>query len=477
MRACSVAERAGVSSYAIVSTGFLKQARAIARAVGISSAWIAEYPGVVPNDSAEVVERKVLEHVLPSLLQGFATPAEALQEVAEPGPSDVVFKGALDEVQEHFTERLWTDGLPIVPPTQNRVEAFLRWTDRDALEVIGVLPPEQREATVWNVAVNGVMAGCRPEYFPILLAAVEAIADPEFRLEDAGATPGWEPLIILSGPLSKRLHFNSEGGALRIGRQANSSIGRFLRLYMRNVAGLRTPPGDTDKAAIGMNFNVVLAENEDAVTRIGWPPFRVDRGFSMADDVVTVQSVVAISPHIYSGGSSALEHIEPIVRFMEGVMGPVSPVAITYRRSHPLIVMSPSVAQAFADGGWDKDAIRSYLFEHLTIDAGWVERYPLHASGASTSLATMVRERGLPAHYAESDDPRRRLPILIRPEWTSIVLAGEPGRNQCRVYVQQHEQGAPVSKKVRLAADAEVLRAPAVQEPEASTEATPTLHR
>lgn len=173
-----------------------------------------------------------------------------------------------------------------------------------------MLLPENREATVWNIAVNGVMAGCHPECTPILIAVVEAIAEPEFRIQDAGSTPGWEPLIILNGPVIKELNFNYESGVMRVGRQANTSVGRFLRLYMRNVAGLRISPGETDKESSASTFNVVLAENEVAVIRLGWQPFSVDQGFKRGENVITVQSVVFISPPTYSGGDSPLDHLE-----------------------------------------------------------------------------------------------------------------------------------------------------------------------
>jgi hypothetical protein len=450
LRASRVAEANGVASFNIVSTGFMRQARAMATALGIPDVWVAEYPGVIPNDSNEVFRQKVCDHLVPSLLQGFQTPPRPPAAAAEPEPRTVVHSGTLDAVQDHFTRQLWTDGLPIVPPTIERIEAFLRHTSRQPDEIIGVLHPELREATVWSVAVNGVMAGCRPEYLPILLAAVEAVADPEFRLEDAGSTPGWEPLITLSGSLSQTLDFNTEAGALRIGRQANSSVGRFLRLFLRNVAGLRIAPGGTDKASLGLNFNVVLAESDDAVAALGWQPYRVDRGFAPEDNVVTVQSVLAISPPIYSGGNGPLDHIEMIAEIMATTCGPWSYTGAWFKRWHPLLVLSPSVAQAFAQAGWTKTTIQQYLFDHLTIEARWFERYPLHVTGAEVPLEQAFRERGISARYVESADPHRRVPLLQRPEWTGIVLAGDPGRNQCKVFVNNHDQGAPVSKRVDL---------------------------
>ena len=194
----------------------------------------------------------------------------------EPAPADIVFEGTFDEVNRFYYENDWSDGLPIVPPTPDRVAQFLRFCDRPAQTELGVLLPDKRRATVWNVAVNGVMAGCRPEYMPILVALVEAMADPRYGVEHSGNTPGAETLIILNGPLIKELGFNYEQGALRDGVQANTTIGRFWRLYLRNVAGFLHHR--TDKGTFGNTWRVVLAENEDALRRIGWTTIAADEG-------------------------------------------------------------------------------------------------------------------------------------------------------------------------------------------------------
>ena len=131
-------------------------------------------------------------------------------------------------------------------------------------------------------------------------------------------------------------------------------------------------------------------------------------------------------------------------------MGPWTFSALWYQRWHPLIVMSPAVAGGFARGGWGKEEIRRHLFEQLRIEARWLEHYPLHVAGHETGIAELV-ERGLaPASFLDSDDPERLLPLLLREEWTNIVVGGDPGRNQSRVYVNNHEQGPPVSKRVTL---------------------------
>jgi len=466
LRACKTAESSGVPAFAVVSTGFLRQARSTARALGIDDIWISEYPGVIPTDTRAQLEEKVLQTIVPDLVEGFRTQVTQPAEVAaEPGPQDIVFTGSLDEVQDHFDSRLWSDGLPIVPPTLSRVRGFLSFTDRAPDEILGVLPPALRETTVWSVAVNGVMAGCRPEYFPILLAAVEAICDPDFRLEDAGSTPGWEPLVIISGVIARQLGFNTLGGLMRVGPRANSSIGRFMRLYFRNGAGFRTPPGSTDKGSIGSTFNVAVAEDEAAVSALGWPPFRVDQGFAVGDNIVTVQSVVAISPPMYSGGETPEEYMEFVTYLMAGACGPWAYTGLWYGRYHPLLLLSPSVARELRQFGWGKDTIRQHLFDNMKIEAGLLERYPLPAAGAVDSLKRRVEEGLIPSLYAESDDPKRLVPLLREVGWTNIIVAGDPGRNQSKAYINNHEQGPPVSKKVVLPADWEA-RLPVLRQEE-----------
>ena len=451
MRACAIAEAAGVRSLAVVSSGFVRQARALARSLGIGGVWVSEYPGVVPTDPPDVLEEKVRTVLVPSLVAGLAAiPEDQPETPSEPDARSVVFAGTLDEIQDHFVEQMWSDGLPVIPPTIDRIRRFLEFTDREPDDVLGVLRPGEREATVWAVAANGVMAGCRPEYMPVLVAVAEAVADPEFAVEDAGSTPGWEPLVIVSGRLAKELDFNSGAGVMRVGRRANSTVGRFLRLLLRNVADLRIPPGDTDKASIGASFNVALAEDDEAIDALGWEPFRVDRGFRRDQDVVTVQSVVAISPPIYSSGSTAMDHMETIAYLLGSTCGPWSFTGVWFGRWHPLLVLGPAVAGVFAGDGWRKDDIRRYLFENLTLPARWLDRYARDVISTDLSLRDLVEKGLAPGRYADSDDPERPVPLLVREEWTEIVVAGDPGRNQSRAYINNHKQGPPVSRPVVL---------------------------
>jgi hypothetical protein len=447
------AEKAGVPTVSIITSGFLGQAQAVAQALGVHSLPLAEYPGVVTTDSGEELKRKVADILINNIVKGLTGPVAEAAKQRDHQPGDIVFEGTLDEVQEFFTRRMWTDGLPIIPPTLDRVEKFLKFTKRPPHDVIGTLLPENREATVWNIVVNGIMAGCRSEYMPLLLAVVEAIADPEFRIQDAGSTPGWEPLIILNGPIIKDLNFNYEAGVMRVGRQANTSIGRFLRLYMRNVAGLRIPPMSTDKATIGDTFNVVLPENEDVVAELGWEPFSVSRGFKQGENVVTVQSVVYASAPIASGGDKARDHLDTFVEVIGGAMAPWTHMAVNWGKFYPLLVISPSVARGIARDGLNKESIKQYLYANTKVSAKSMERLAWQGGFTAFDLRKMVEEKQIPKEYYESADSERMVPVFLKPEWIGVVISGDPGRNRSRGYVQNHEQGPPVSRRIELPAN------------------------
>ncbi len=286
LRASAIAEAAGVPTSALVCEGFLGQAATTAVGLGMPNLPIAKVPGHVDSQNANELRDNILSVTLGDVIGNLTTAPDVAVEIREPGPRDIVFDGSFEEINRLYYENGWSDGLPIVPPTVDKVRAFLAFTECEPDAAIGALAPDNRSATPWNVAVNGVMAGCRPEYMPVLLAIVEAMADPGYGVEHSGNTPGAETLIIVNGPIARDLGFNYEQGVLRDGFQANTSIGRFFRLYLRNVAGFL--PHQTDKATYGGTWRVVLAENERVLETIGWPTVAVDQGLGPDQSAVTI---------------------------------------------------------------------------------------------------------------------------------------------------------------------------------------------
>ena len=442
-------EKLGIPTVSIIASGFLKQAEVIAKGLGVPLA-IGVYPGAPMVDSVEEVRRKVEEILAPAMLKGLTGDAPAAHAVdTEPAAGQVVLSGTFNEVQEYFHRQLWTDGLPVVPPTREAVDAFLRFTERSPEEVIRAIPVEGRAASILSIAVTGVMAGCRPEYMPLLIAVIEAMCDPAFRVEDCGATPGWEPLVIVNGPIIKELDFNYGQGVMRVGRQANTSIGRFVRLYLRNICGFRIPPGAGDKASIGQSFLVALAEDEDSAREIGWPTFAQDRGFEAEENVVTVQSVVCITPPTYSAGDHAVQHVQQWAEVMGQTFTYWSHLGFWTGLWNPLIIAGPSIAKVIANE-WSKDEVRRYLYENMKVSAERATHYARMTSTPTFDFEKIVEDGRLPPDYAASSDPQRLLHMIIKPEMVEILVAGDPGRNQSRGYMSNHIQGPPTSRRIVL---------------------------
>lgn len=453
VRASFVAEQAGVPATTIVATSFLRQAAANARGEGMADLGVSEFPGVIMTQSAEELKRNVAETLVPNIIRELTKTMAIEEEIDEPEARDVVFRGTFDEVQDYFYANHWTDGLPVTPPTIERVEAFLRFTDRNPGEVLGVIQPANREATVWATAVNGIMSGCRPEYMPILIAIVEAMAEPNFYARDFGATPGLEPMVIVSGPIVKQLDFNYGTAVMRVGRQSNTSIGRFARMFLRNLVGLRFSPDETDKATIGLGMNVAAAENEDAVSDIGWQSFAEGFGFSREDSVVTVQSVMCSTIPIYTAGETAKEHLDRLVEIFGGTCAGWAHTGIKKAKNFPLLLMSPGVAAILARDGLSKADVQQYIYDNTKIRVSTLCRHAWELGYTSFDLKELHAEGMVSSAYIESDDSERLVPVFVKPEGIGIVLAGDPGRNQSRGYVQNQSHGYPTAKKIDLPAD------------------------
>jgi len=279
----------------------------------------------------------------------------------------------------------------------------------------------------------------------VLVALVEAMADPRFGQEHLGHTPGTEILITINGTIIKELGFNYKQGALRVGFQSNTAIGRFWRMYLRNVAGFL--PHRTDKGTFGGTWRVVLAENEDACAEIGWPPMSVDQGFNAGDNIVTINSCTSTDSIFDVGDHNPEIIMRKVSRRLVDINMWLFLLAYLGPGLRPQVVLSPCVAGALAKGGWTKDKMRQYWFEHARFPARrWEE---LHIERMD-SLCLGVAEGKLPAMYCQSTDPERRVPIVEKPEDFLITVSGDPDRDNALVCGQNGFIGYPVSKRIAL---------------------------
>ena len=361
MRASAVCETAGIPSSSLVCEGFVPQAEATCIGLGLPNMPIALVKGHPGVQSKEELRRNVLEVTLKRVIANLTRAPSAASDSPEPGACDIIFKGGFDAVNRFFYKNELSDGLPIVPPTRNKVEAFLRYTDRDPEAPLGVALPDNRAATPWSIAVNGVMAGCLPEYMPILVALVEAMVDPRYGNEHSGNSQGGETLIILNGPIIKQLGFNYAQGVLRDGYLPNVSVGRFLRLYLRNVAGFL--PQKNDKATYGNTWRVAAAENEDVLQSIGWEPNSVEMGYAAGDNTVTISRYTGGNVIASVSGSTPEEMLpylaDALVRETSWqILFTVGPHGGTLR---PLLLLSPLIAATIAKAGWSKLDVKRYL--------------------------------------------------------------------------------------------------------------------
>ncbi len=455
LRASQACEIAGYPTSSLTCEGFLGQATATSVGLGMPNLPLAHIVGHPGAQSNAEIRRHAADVTAEMVIANLLTQPETIELLPEPAARDIVFSGSFEQVNAHFYAQEWSDGLPIVPPTLDKIAEFLRFTPHDPDETLGVVLPASRAVTVWATAVNGVMAGCRPEYMPILVALAQAMADPIYGVEHSGNTPGAETLIVLNGPIIKQLGFNYEQGVLRDGFMANTSVGRFWRLALRNMAGFL--PHKTDKGSFGNTFRVVLAENEDSLAACNWPPMSADMGFAAGDNTVTITRMTGGGVLASVTGATPEEMLPYIADGLAKQTGwevVFTVGGLTFGTLRPAVILTPILAETMAKCGWLKSDIKRYLFDHARLPAWKVESYTeTWADFPITSLQHQVNLGNLPKAFAESDDPNRLVPIVLDPEDFMVLVSGDPLRTNAYVFAHNGYLGFPTAKKIELPLD------------------------
>lgn len=305
----------------------------------------------------------------------------------------------LEEAFEEMYERGWTDGLPVVPPTPDRVRRLIEGAGLRGDELIAELAPRGGLATVEKIAVNAVMAGCKPEYLPVVIAAVEALAQPQLNLLGVQTTTNpVAPFILVNGPVRRTIDLNCGRGALGPGWRANATIGRAVRLVMINIGG--AVPAQIDKAVHGSpaKYSFCVGELEEESP---WEPFHVDHGFSREDSTVTVIPAQGTQ----SVAASYLDVEKSILPMLANGLAVWGTNSYNKSEGNPAVIMAPRHAHLFADAGWSKARIQEWLYENTKVPG-----------------KTLPVEPKLMAHHRLFDGDR--VCICKQPSDIAIVVAG-----------------------------------------------------
>ncbi len=308
---------------------------------------------------------------------------------------------ALTDAIEIYYSKGWTDGLPVVPPTGKSIRAMIEAGGLEPGKEITFIMERQVSVTAEKVAINAVMAGCKPEYMPVIVAAIEAIGDPRYNYHGpATSTGGSAVFILVNGPIARNLGINCDGNLFADGWRANATIGRAVRLVMRNVIG--TLPGRLDRSSLGHGgkYTFCIAENEE---KSPWVPVHVERGFHPEQNTVTV--FAALAPHQFSNQLS---------NTAEGILATACAhmriSAGVGRQPQYVLVIAGEHMRVIANEGYSKEDIKRYCFEHT-----------------KTSHAELKRIHVMPGQISREDETRMSPLVPALEDFIVVAAGGQAG--------------------------------------------------
>jgi hypothetical protein len=315
-----------------------------------------------------------------------------------------------------FVERGWGDGLPIMPPTADAVEEMLTYCDRPWDEPVAKIPPRYGEATPLRLATNAVMAGCRPEYFPLIVLAVEAMCEEPLNLYALQATTHpVAPLVIVNGPIAKALGLNGGYNAFGPGNPANATIGRAIRLALLNIGGAIPGLGDMSTMGSPAKYTYLVAENE---AENPWQPLHVERG--LPRDATSVTVIGGEAPHNVNDHQSITG--EGILKMVAGTLATTGNNDVYNVRPQPLVIFGPEHAKTVADDGYGKDDVKRFIHEHARVPLGKFSKENIERRFKVTFRAKYAN--------AGMDET---VPIFQRAEDLLVAVIGGPGKHSAVV--------------------------------------------
>ncbi len=391
----------------IFNEGFIEDARSAAssRAMPV----IRAVPSAIPCEATDLSDIDsgvlvILDKVVEALTKPLTSEEKTPKSREPENLARIVFNGNLDEIQRFFYKRGWTDGLPVIPPTEEKVAEMLTGTDLAADTFLGKLIPRQGKVTIEKIAINAVMAGALPTYLPVIIAATRLLLDSETGFQGfctfGVSTGSWAPFWIINGPIRNDIHLNNSSGMLSPGNIANAAIGRAMGLIIKNLGGVRKGIEDMGVMGNPLKYTAVAAENEE---QSPWEPLHVEFGLNKSDSAVTIAF-----PQCY------LQHW-PVSTDDEGILRSVQDYlhgAFTHN-----IIFNPTHARILAKAGWTKKDIKEFLTEF--------GRAPARRDGKSGAMLFKGRITPRPGETTR---------IIRDPRVIRIIVAGGPGAFMAHVF-------------------------------------------
>ena len=440
MGSCIAAEYAQIPSVMIAAPSFAVQSRMTAVNAGVMMPRVAVYPGAFSAHTRDELiknTRKVLYPAIVKALTGDFTDEEK-QAAQKPKSAETIFNGSLDEVNHFFNENNWSDGLPIVPPTTERVAEFLKFTDLPPDTVVATIPPAHRKVTVKTVAVNGVMAGCPAEFMPLLIAFTQAMTNGDFR-RTLASTHAWTPYCWINGPVARQLGFDHAQGM--ISAQVNVKLGRFINLAMLNLGGYYIKANRMGTFGYLMPWS--MAEDEKATLDMKYLPYHMQMGYQINDNTLTAASSLNWGNNLAPATSDPVKIMELIaadaVEKQQFALGSGTP--FVYRT----ILITSQVAKDLAKKYKTKNALEDALIANARMPLYERAYFNFHANpgSAQTRKNSSVQRHSyriantekssttaLPGHLAWSNKKSLETVPVMKLGKTAILITGDESRNK-----------------------------------------------
>lgn len=470
------AEYIGIPTVTVAAPTFVAQVHSTGVNCGVPVLRTAEYPGAFASHSTDELKKNAREILWPQIKTALTTQITK-EEIAKYAPEgkrpadEIIYYGNYDEIQEYMQINGWTDGLPIVPPTDEKIQEYLKFTGFKGSDVLGTFALAYRECTVYTVAANAVMAGVPPEFMPICIAFVQGMNNGEWR-KPLASTHGWTPFAWLNGPLARQLGIDNQQGM--ISEKANKALGRFIDLAMLNIGGYYVK--ENRMGSFGYLTPFTFSEDDEACVKIGWKPYHVQQGFDLNENTITAGSALAWGNNI----TPATDDAEKIMNLMA--------FDITEKQQNGLGNTNPQVPRTvFITEYVAKDLAKDYKTKSDLEDA-LIEtaRRPLalrtYAHYWANTGSQQYKRRSFDEHYEMlKKEEVEQAKLTPTPEWykpiidekeimtiatmnkgeTAFLVTGDANRNK----VQVIPGGGFVTTEIKLPKNWNELVAPLGYEP------------